>query len=673
MLASEDAYEDYLKLIDQLRHHDFLYYIKCQPEISDYAYDQLYRKLLDTEKKHPSWVIPSSPSQSIQDSSHSGFKQKLHTAPMLSLANTYNQEEVEEFIHRVKKGLEKEHVEFCCELKMDGLAVSIRYENGVLVRALTRGDGKTGDDVTHNMKAIATLPFRLKGDSIPKVLEIRGEVFMPRSIFRKLNEEKKRKNEELYANPRNAAAGSLKLLDYKEVYARGLQVVGYGIIEDSDHQVDSQYLVHDRLKSLGIPSFHSEHRLKARSLQEIFEFADRIEKERPTLDYDIDGIVIKLDRIKWQDQLGFTAKIPRFAVAYKFHAEKAETVIEAVTFQVGRTGVITPVAELKPVFLAGSTISRATLHNFDEVKRKDIHIYDQVVIEKGGDVIPKVVEVNRAKRPKQAEPVQEPSLCPSCHHRLQKDHELVALRCLNHEDCPMQNLRKLIYFASKDGMEIEEMGKKVVEKLVESGKLKSFSDFFLLEQEDFLELPGFQEKSARNLYERIQKAKKTTLPKLLGAIGIPHVGKQMADLLAEKFEGLDQLGLASREELLSIEGVGEKVADAILDYFQDAGHKKELKRLIEFGVEIQLPKKKTNRKESLFLDKTVVLTGTLQHFKRKEAEDLLKELGAKVSASVSKSTDYVIYGEEPGSKLDKARLLNVKTLSESEFLKKIPD
>lgn len=660
-------YKDYLELIETLRHHDFLYYIKCQPEISDYQYDMLYKKLLEIEKAHSDWVLPSSPSQSIQDSTHSGFKQQLHTAPMLSLANTYSFDEVQDFIQRVKKGLERDEVVFSCELKMDGLAVSIRYEKGILVRALTRGDGKVGDDVTHNIKAIATLPFQLKGDNPPAVLEIRGEVFMPRSVFHSLNEKKKELGDELYANPRNAAAGSLKLLDYKEVYARQLKVVGYGIIEDSSQKIKFQHEVNGYLRSLGIPGFSETHISLAKGVDEIFEFANSIEKERPRLDFDIDGIVIKLDSLKLQDVLGFTAKIPRFAVAYKFHAEKAVTTIEGITLQVGRTGVITPVAELKPVFLAGSTISRATLHNFEELARKDIRIHDTVTIEKGGDVIPKVVEVDLEKRLKNSHSYHAPEHCPSCHHRLEKDHKLVAIFCPNHEECPMQNLRKLIFFASKDGMDIENLGKKVVEKLVDMDFVHSLKDFYRLTKEDLLTIPGFQEKSASNLVESIQGSKNTTLGKFLVAIGIPHVGKQMADVLASEFKTYENLVKASKQDLLKIEGVGEKVADSILEYVQDEGHVIEIQELLDLGLTFAKEIEK-DKKDQILAGKTVVVTGTMEEFSRKGIEDFLKNLGAKVAGSVSRKTDFVVYGQEAGSKLDKAKALGVKTYNEKEFL-----
>ena len=665
-MKNTDTFQDYLNLIETLRHHDFLYYIKCQPEISDYDYDMLYKKLESLEKEHPTWIIPSSPTQSIKDSLHSGFQQRLHTQPMLSLANTYSEEEVMDFIQRVHKGLEREDVEFFCELKMDGLAVSIRYEEGVLVRALTRGDGKTGDDVTHNIKAIRSLPFKLSGPKIPKVLEIRGEVFMPKSVFNRLNEKKKKLGEELYANPRNAAAGSLKLLDYKEVYSRELMVVGYGVIEDSDTKIQFQHEVHHYLRSLGIPAFSDDHVKKAKGIQHIFEFAKKIEAQRESLDFDIDGIVIKLDQIKWQDRLGFTAKIPRFAVAYKFHAQKALTQIESITLQVGRTGVITPVAELKPVFLAGSTISRATLHNFEELKRKDIREKDFVIIEKGGDVIPKVCEVDFAKRPNDAKPYHAPSRCPSCHHELLKEQELVALKCPNHTGCPMQNLRKLIFFASKDGMDIENLGKKVVEKLVEEGLVTSFADFYRLTKEQILHLQGFKEKSATNLIDSIDQSKQTTLPKLLCSLGIPHVGKQMAELLTEHFHSLEHLKKAEFEDLMTIDGVGEKVALAIIEFFQDQANLIVLDELIDLGMKIHIPKK-ADKKDQVLSGKTVVVTGTLQSFSRKQIEDFLKELGAKVASSVSRQTDFVLYGEEAGSKLDKAKELGVKTLSEEEF------
>ncbi len=661
-------YQDYIQLIETIRHHDFLYYIKCQPEISDFAYDQLYKQLESLEKEHPSWRLSSSPTQLVKDSVHSGFEQKTHTAPMLSLGNTYSREEVEDFYERVKKGLEKVDQKFCCELKLDGLAVSIRYEKGILVRALTRGDGKMGDDITHNIKAIVTLPFKLKGPSVPDVLEIRGEVFMPKAVFNKLNHEKKKNGEELYANPRNAAAGSLKLLDYKQVYARGLQVVGYGIVVDSSQKIKHQHEVSDYLKGFGIPGFSKEQSVLAYSVDDIFTFANAIEKKRGELDFDIDGIVIKLDSLKDQEILGFTAKIARFAIAYKFHAEKALTEIESITIQVGRTGVLTPVAELKPVFLAGSTISRATLHNFDEVKRKDIRVHDTVWIEKGGDVIPKVVSVDLSKRSAHSTPFQIPTHCPSCGAKVEPTQTEVALRCPNQAECPAQNLRKLIFFVSKDGMDIENLGKKVVEKLIETGLVQTYSDFYKLTKEALLNIPGFQEKSADNLYLSIQKSKDCTLSQFLAALGIPHVGSQLAEILSDHFASLHDLMKASASTLMQIEGVGDKVAHSLEQYFHTPLHRKEIEDLIDQGLQLK-KQEKASQDHLIFSGKSFVLTGTLKNYSRAEAEHLIKQLGGKVSGSVSSKTDYVVFGEEAGSKLKKAQSLQVKTLDESAFEK----
>lgn len=663
------TFQEYLQLIETLRHHDFLYYIACRPEISDFEYDQLYRSLEKIEKTHPEWVIPSSPTQSIRDSSHSGFSQQLHAKPMLSLANTYNKEEVGDFFHRVEKIAGKQQIAYSLELKMDGLAVSIRYEKGVLTRALTRGDGKVGDDVTHQIKAIQNLPFQLQGEKIPDVIEIRGEVYMPRSVFMRLNEEKRKRNEELYANCRNAAAGSLKLLDYKEVYRRQLHFIGYGVIEASGRLLDYQHQVRELLQRLKIPTFFKQHAAIATTIDEVFAFVDQIEKERPHLDFDIDGIVIKVDDLKLQGELGFTAKIPRFAVAYKFHAEKAKTVIESITLQVGRSGVITPVAELKPVFLAGSTISRATLHNFEELRRKDIREKDTVLIEKGGDVIPKVLEVDLALRPKDSLPYLEPDHCPSCHQRLIKEKDLVAIRCPNQE-CPMQNLRQLTFFVSKEGMDIENLGKKVVEKLVEAGLVITFSDFYRLTKEEILQLEGFQEKSASSLMQSIAESKKCSLAKLLKALGIPHVGKQMAETLAERFKSLHELIHASFDELEAIDGVGHKVADAIIDYFSDENHRAEIQALLDAGLEIEKAEP-VDTTQQIFKGQTVVVTGTLSRFTRQEIEQLLKTKGAHIASSVSKQTSFLIAGEAAGSKLDKARQLGIEVIDEEEFIRRL--
>lgn len=661
-MSSKHEYE---RLIEEIRRHDRLYFQEARPVISDREYDRLMEKLIEMEKSHPEWVTASSPSQRISPALTHGFKQVEHVSPMLSLANTYSKEELSDFIKRVHKLLEGRAVSFCSELKMDGVAVSVRYEKGVLVRALTRGDGRKGDEITANMKTIRAVPLELSGSSIPEKLEVRGEVFMPLKVFEALNA-KIESAEEKWANPRNAAAGSLKLLDSHEVAKRNLCAVFYGVAEDSSHAVTNQVECHDFLKRLGLPVFSKEYREHCKNIEEILIFADKIEKARHHLAFQIDGVVIKVNEFRYYDLLGATGKAPRFAVAYKFAAEQATTKIKEITVQVGRTGVLTPVAELEPVFVAGSTISRATLHNQEEVERKDIRVGDTVVIEKGGDVIPKVVEVVHKKRPHNTHPWKMPSKCPACGTPVVHVEGEVAVRCPNNS-CGEQRVRRLAHFASKNAMDIEHMGIRVVEQLVEKGLITTFSDIFELTTDELAELEGFKEKSIHNLLTSIENAKKTTLARFIFALGIKHVGEESAELLAEHAGDIQTLVKMREDDFLALDGVGDKTAQEIAAYFKEAAHVKEIEALLKHGVKPEQAKISSAHKGHPFFGKTFVLTGTLQEFTRSQASALIKERGGKVSNTVTKETDFLLVGAEPGSKLDKAKKLGVVLMDEGEF------
>lgn len=658
------THNDYLKLIEEIRLHDYHYYVECRPKISDREYDHLYKKLEAIEKEHPEWVTPNSPTQRVSEVPHKAFKQGKHDVPMLSIANTYNEQEVEEFVARVHKLLERRDVAFCAELKMDGTAISVRYEKGEFVRALTRGDGRKGDDITANLKTIPSLPLALRGKNIPDVLEVRGEVYMPHAVFEKLNDEKEVAGEEPWANPRNAAAGSLKLLDSREVAKRGLALVFYGIAVDTPH-VKTQDEVHEFLKHAGFPVFEARHRAVCHNAKEIMAFAEKIHKERPKLPFDIDGIVVKVNELRFHDQLGTTGKSPRWVMAYKFAAEQAVTKILDITVQVGRTGVLTPVAELDPVFLAGSTIARATLHNQEEIERKDIRIGDRVVIEKGGDVIPKVVSVDHKHRPAHTHPWKMPKTCPGCGSHVVFSEEEVAVRCPNSWDCPPQKMRRIQFFACKDAMDIEHLGEKVAEQLVSKGLVDRYADIYKLTDKDLAQLEGFKEKSIHNLLTSIDRSRKAPLYRLILGLGIKHVGETTAELLAEHAGDLEHLRHMTKEQLMDIEGIGEVVADAIVEFFADPESHKEIKALLQAGVEPEKPSRKKVHGHA-FEGKTFVLTGTLS-IPRGEAERLIKDRGGKVTGSVSKNTDYVLAGDEPGSKLDKAHALGVKVLDEKKF------
>jgi DNA ligase (NAD+) len=660
------THTDYLKLIHEIRRHDRLYYVEHAPEITDYAYDQLYKKLQAVEREHPEWVLPTSPTQRVLEKTTKGFKQAVHRVPMLSLDNTYEEEEIDRFMTRVHKLLEKKSVPFCAELKMDGVAVSVRYEKGILVQALTRGDGKKGDDITANMRTIRSVPLELTGAHIPPEIEIRGEVYMPHAAFQKQNKQKEEEGEDLWANPRNAAAGSLKLLDPAEVAVRGLAAVFYGMAEGEHPEAPSQHQVHEVLKRWGLPVFAEKHRGVCHSVQDIMKFAHKIEKEREHLPFDIDGIVIKVDPLKTWSLLGTTGKSPRWAVAYKFAPEQAQTKIREITVQVGRTGVLTPVAELEPVFLAGSTIARATLHNEEEVERKDIREGDFVTIEKGGDVIPKVVAVDHKKRPHGTHPWKMPTRCPSCGSPVVRSSEEVAVRCPNATGCEEQIIRRITYFAAKDAMDIDHLGEKVVEQLVKKKLIRQPSDLYSLTAKDLAQLDGFKEKSIHNLLHSIDVSRKVLLSRFIIALNIRYIGEETADILAREAGSIHKLAAMSKDDLLSIQGVGDKMADALVHFFKEASHRKEIENLLAAGVHPEAPKKIT-RTDHAFFGKTFVLTGALQGFTRDEAAEQIKERGGKVTGSVSKKTDYLLVGEDPGSKLDKARELHIHILDEHQF------
>ncbi len=658
--------QDYDKLCEEIWEHNRRYYVLNKPTISDEKFDRLLNKLEKIEKEHPEWISSSSPTQRVGEEPTKGFKTVRHTVAMLSLANTYSQEEIEDFIKRIERLEGRKNQEFCCELKMDGTAVTCVYENGQFVRGVTRGDGKKGDDITSNLRTVKSLPLQLYGKDVPKKLEVRGEVYMSHDVFQKLNEEKEERGEEPWANPRNAAAGSLKLLDPKEVSERLLSVVFYAIADVDGLPVKTQTEAHKFLAKHGLPTLAEVK--ECRNIDEIWKFADKVLKLRPSLPYDIDGIVIKVNSLSAQRRMGKTGKNPRWAVAYKFAAEQAETIINDITVQVGRTGVLTPVAELEPVFLAGSTISRATLHNQDEIKRKDIRIGDTVIIEKGGDVIPKVSSVVKDKRPKNSKPWHMPKKCPVCETEVKTVPGEVAVRCPNKKTCPAQGLRRLIYFAGKQAMDIEHLGEKVVEMLVKKGFVKRPSDFYRLTDEDLYQLEGFKEKSVENLLGSLEESKKVSLPRFIMALGIKYVGSETAELLAAKAGTIDKVMELSYDDLISIEGIGDKVASSIEEYFEHPSNIEELERLLELGVKPQKVKVKTF-KDHPFSGKSFVLTGALENYTRQSASALIKERGGKVSSAVSSKTDYVLVGEDPGSKYDKAKKLGVAILDESQFEK----
>lgn len=657
--------DEYLALCEEIWAHNKRYYVEAQPTISDQAFDKMLKELESIEAEHPDWISPASPTQRVGESLSTEFPTVTHRVPMLSLANTYSREELSDFFGRVTKLLERDDVLYSAELKMDGVSISITYEKGVLVRGVTRGDGRAGDDVTPNIKTIHNLPLQLLGDKIPDHLEVRGEVYMAPEVFHEINAAREKAGEDTLANPRNAAAGTLKLLDPKEVARRRLSVALFSVAEDSSGTVTSQTGAYDFMKSLGLPCVAES--TQCHSFDEVWAFIEKVEKLRPDFPFQIDGVVIKVDALTDQDQLGFTGKNPRWAVAYKFAAEQALTRLNAITVQVGRTGTLTPVAELEPVPLAGSTIARATLHNEEEIQRKDIRIGDYVWIEKGGDVIPKVVEVDMSQRGEQIQSWSMPDHCPSCGAAVERIEGEVAVRCPNHEGCPEQQLRRIIYFVRKNAMNIEDMGEKVVQQLMERGFVKTASDIYRLTEEQLYELDGFKEKSVNNLLFSIEKSKDVTLARFIMALGIPYVGTGTAELLANEAGTLEKLMEMDEERLIAIDGVGEKVASSVLDFFADTKKRDEIQRLLDGGVQPQSVERNEAFSDHAFTGKSFVLTGTLPTYSRSAASELIKERGGKVIGSVSKKTDYLLAGESAGSKLAKAEKLGIEILDEDRF------
>ncbi|MBS0622761.1 MAG: NAD-dependent DNA ligase LigA [Verrucomicrobia bacterium] len=652
--------EDYIRLCQEVWEHNRLYYVENAPVISDYAFDQLLKQLEKIEAEHSDWIIPSSPTQRIGESVVHGFKTVSHTTPMLSLANTYSKEELLAFIKRCHKILETEEVPFAAELKMDGTAISILYEEGKFSRAVTRGDGKQGDDVTSNARVIQNLPLEIqKAGSF----EVRGEVYMPHKIFQQLNQAREEAGLEPLANPRNAAAGALKLLNPRASAARGLQIAFYGIDEGSTGELRGQEEALAFLEQLGLPTV-AEHTL-CLNFEAIWAFCEQVRHQRSLLNYDIDGVVVKVNAFSSWRQMGSTAKSPRWACAYKFAPEQAITKLKSITIQVGRTGVLTPVAELEPTELAGSTISRATLHNAEEIARKDIRPGDTVIIEKGGDVIPKVTSVCLDQRPLGTKIWQMPYQCPSCHTPVEHKEGEVAIRCPNHL-CPAQRHRTLLHFVSKGAMNIDHLGTKVIAALLDNDLVKRPSDLYALAAEDFAKLPGFKERAISNALTAIAASRQVPLERFLMALGIPHVGAGTAEALALRFGSIETIMNLEQEEFMNVEGVGEKVAMSLFHYFQTAAHRDEIERLLRVGVHPSVKEVK-EIKDHPFSGKIFVLTGTLTQLTREEAICLIKERGGKVSGSVSRNTDYVVAGEAAGSKLDKARQLNIDILSESDF------
>ncbi|MCH6258664.1 NAD-dependent DNA ligase LigA [Puniceicoccaceae bacterium K14] len=648
----------------QIAKHDELYHRDAKPQISDFEYDRLKRELADLEEANPELGFEESPTNKVGDDRLEGFESYTHAAPMKSLDNTYSEEEFIAFVERVGKSLEQESVSFVVEPKIDGVAVSLTYEHGKLVRAVTRGNGIQGDDITANALLIEELPRKLAGEGIPDVIEIRGEIFMRNEEFDRINAERESKGLEVYANPRNLAAGTVKMLDRSEVRRRKLNIVLYGLGHCEPLPFECQSRYHEQLKEWGAPVV--ERYWKVNGSEGAWKAIEQLDEMREGFNYPTDGAVIKVDSLSEQDSLGSTAKSPRWAIAYKFAAEQAETLLEAISIQVGRTGVLTPVAELRPVQLAGTTVSRATLHNQEEMQRKDVRPGDWVVVEKAGEIIPAMVRVVTDKRNETSKPFEFPQTCPSCSQPISKIEGEVAHRCLNRA-CPAQLQGSLEHFASRQCMDIEGLGEAVVEQLLSRGLVANIADIYKLTYDELIDLEKFAAKSALNLIDGIDKSRSAELWRLLHGLGIPQVGATAAKDLAKAYGSVQALREASLESLVAIDGVGEKTAKGIMSYFSDEANSEVIDLLFERGMKPQAPEV-INMAEAVFADKVFVITGTLPTMKRDQAKSMIEENGGKVSGSVSKKTDYLLAGESAGSKLEKANKLGVAVLDEAAFL-----
>ena len=652
------------ELHDLLNQYSYEYYVKDNPSVPDSEYDKLLRELIDIENAHPELKTDDSPTVRVGGEAQSSFEKVNHETPMLSLGNAFNEEELRRFDERIREHIG--NVEYMCELKIDGLAVSLKYEDGRFVQGLTRGDGTTGEDITENLRTIHAIPLKIKE---PLNVEVRGEAYMPRRSFMRLNDEREKNEEQPFANPRNAAAGSLRQLDPKLAAKRKLSVFLYSVNDFTDFSATTQSDALDELDRLGFKTNHERARVE--DIEGVLEYIKKWTKQREQLSYDIDGIVIKVNDLDQQDEMGFTQKSPRWAIAYKFPAEEVVTELKDIELSIGRTGVVTPTAILEPIRVAGTTVSRASLHNEDLIKERDIRIGDSVIVKKAGDIIPEVVRSIIDRRPNDAKPYRMPTHCPSCGHELVRIEGEVALRCINPK-CQAQLVEGLIHFVSRQAMNIDGLGNKIIQQLYHHQLIKDVGDIFYLTKEDLLPLERMGTKKVENLLSAIEHAKQNSLEHLLFGLGIRHLGAKASQILAEKFETMDRLLKVTEEELIAIHDIGDKLAQSVVTYLDNEDIKALIEKLKDKNVNMTYKGVKSSEIEGHpeFQNKTIVLTGKLQQMTRKEATTWLEMQGAKVTSSVTKSTDLVIAGEDAGSKLSKAEQFGTEIWSESQFIEK---
>ncbi len=645
-------------LREKIEYHNHKYYIENNPVISDYEYDQLVKELEKLESEYPELITPDSPTQRVGEKPLEEFKTVEHMVQMLSLANTYTFDELREFDERVKKNVGE--VEYVCEPKFDGAGVALYYENARFVRGATRGDGVKGDDITQNLKTIYSIPLHLRNNNLKKI-EVRGEVIMPISGFKKYNKDQEKKGGTIFANPRNAAAGSLRQLDPKIVSNRPLDIFIY-YLSYSDKKFKTHKKAMEELKKAGFKISPNLECVK--NIDEAIDYCKNLENKRDSFDYEIDGVVVKVNSFEKQNELGSTSKNPRWAISFKFTAKQATTKLNDIDIQVGRTGVVTPVAILEPVEVGGVTVSRATLHNFDELERKDVRIGDFVLVERSGDVIPQVVKSIEDKRTGSEKKKEIPKKCPVCKTELVRPEGEVAIRCPN-KMCPARLKWKLIYYASRNAMDIDHLGESTIDKLLDMGMIENIADLYNLKKEDILKLEGFKDKSAENLIESLDESKDQDLSRLIYGLGIRHVGKYASQLLASKYSSLDELLKATEEELKEIDGLGDKSAESIATFFANEENIKLIEKLKKYGIKTE---KKESQEEQTLSGKTFLFTGSLENFSRTIASDMVKKKGGLVKSSLSKNLDYLVVGKNPGSKFEKAKKLDINILTEEEFL-----
>jgi DNA ligase (NAD+) len=665
--AGKDVARTIESLREKIRRHEYLYYVIDNPEISDGEFDKLMRQLKDLEAAHPDLIRADSPTQRVGGKPREGFVKVAHSSPMLSLDNTYSEEELRTWEHRVHELTGQTVVDYVCELKLDGMSLALIYEDGKLVRGITRGDGSVGEDVTLNVRTVRSVPLsipkeKLKKAGMPVDFEVRGELLMPTASFKKINEERERNGLPTFANPRNFTAGTVRQLDSNITAERRLDYFPYILLKNGRTYFDHHSKTLGALEAAGF-KVNPNHKL-VRSMDEVWAFIERWEEKRDSLPYEIDGIVVKVDRISLQDELGFTGKAPRWAIAYKYASRAGITKLESVRWQVGRTGKLTPVAELVPVAIGGTTVRNATLHNVDEIERLGIKIGDWVQVERGGDVIPKVAKVIDDKdHPRGKKEIEIPEKCPVCGTKVVRTEGEVDYRCVN-ANCPAKLVGTILHFASRGVMNIDGMGEALVTQLTERGLVKNVADIYKLTKADLLSLERMGDKSAQNILDEIENSKKLPLERVIYGLGIRMVGERTAQFLAEHFGSMEALETAGVEELQDVNEVGPRIAESIVEFFSIAANRKLVERLREAGLTLKGQKKQRGTK---LAGKTFVLTGTLAHFTRDEAKKMIEDAGGKVTGSVSKKTDYVVAGADAGSKLDKAKELGVTVVDEKEL------